>query len=76
MMQGLLAGQVDFIIDTPTTSIPQIQSGNIKGYAIMSKTRLAAIPDVPTVDEAGWPDWNSCSGMAFGPRRARRATSS
>lgn len=63
MMQDLLAGQVDFLIDTPTTSIPQIRSGAIKGFAIMSKTRLAAVPDVPTVDEAGVPglyllQWN------------------
>jgi tripartite-type tricarboxylate transporter receptor subunit TctC len=64
MMQGLLGSQVNFIIDTPTTSIPQIRSGAIKGFAIMSKTRLAAIPDVPTVDEAGTPglellQWNA-----------------
>ena len=64
MMQGLLAGQVDMIVDTPTTSIPQILSGTIKGFAIMSKTRLAAVPDVPTVDEAGAPglyllQWNA-----------------
>ncbi len=64
MMQGLLGSQVNFIIDTPTTSIPQIRSGAIKGFAIMSKTRLAAIPDVPTADEAGAPglellQWNA-----------------
>jgi tripartite-type tricarboxylate transporter receptor subunit TctC len=53
MMAALLAGQVDFIVDTPTTSIPQILGGAIKGFAVMSKTRLAAVPDVPTVDEAG-----------------------
>jgi tripartite-type tricarboxylate transporter receptor subunit TctC len=64
MMQGLLGSQVNFIIDTPTTSIPQIRSGAIKGFAIMSKTRLPAIPDVPTADEAGAPglellQWNA-----------------
>jgi tripartite-type tricarboxylate transporter receptor subunit TctC len=64
MMQSLLAGQVDMIVDTPTTSIPQILSGTVKGFAIMSKTRLAAVPDVPTVDEAGTPglyllQWNA-----------------
>jgi tripartite-type tricarboxylate transporter receptor subunit TctC len=58
MMAALLAGQVDFIVDTPTTSIPQILGGAIKGFAIMSKTRLAAVPDVPTVDEAGTPGLN------------------
>ena len=64
MMAALLAGQVDFIVDTPTTSIPQILGGAIKGFAVMSQTRLAAIPDVPTVDEAGTPgldllQWNA-----------------
>jgi tripartite-type tricarboxylate transporter receptor subunit TctC len=64
MMQDLLAGQVDMVVDTPTLSIPQIRGGNIKGFAVMSKTRLAAIPDVPTVDEAGAPglyllQWNA-----------------
>ncbi len=64
MMQDLLAGQVDMLIDTPTLSIPQIRSGAIKGFAVMSKTRLAAVPDLPTVDEAGTPglyllQWNA-----------------
>jgi tripartite-type tricarboxylate transporter receptor subunit TctC len=64
MIAGLLAGQFDMAIDTPTTSIPQIRAGAIKGFAIMSKTRLAAVPDVPTADEAGVPglyllQWNA-----------------
>jgi tripartite-type tricarboxylate transporter receptor subunit TctC len=64
MMQALLAGQVDMLIDTPTTSLPQIRAGTIKGFAVMSKTRLAAMPDLPTVDEAGLPglyllQWNA-----------------
>lgn len=64
MMQDLLAGQVDMLIDTPTLSVPQIRAGAIKGYAVMSKTRLAAVPDLPTVDEAGIPglylvQWNA-----------------
>jgi tripartite-type tricarboxylate transporter receptor subunit TctC len=64
MIAALLAGQVDMAIDTPTTSIPQILSGTIKGFAVMAKTRLAAVPDLPTVDEAGTPglyllQWNA-----------------
>jgi tripartite-type tricarboxylate transporter receptor subunit TctC len=64
MIAGLLAGQFDMAIDTPTTSIPQIRGGAIKGFAVMSKTRLAAVPDVPTADEAGVPglyllQWNA-----------------
>ena len=64
MIQDLLAGQFDMAIDTPTTSIPQIRGGAIKGFAVMSKTRLAALPDLPTADEAGGPglyllQWNA-----------------
>jgi tripartite-type tricarboxylate transporter receptor subunit TctC len=64
MIQDLLAGQFDIAIDTPTTSIPQIRGGAIKGFAVMSKTRLAAVPDLPTADEAGVPglyllQWNA-----------------
>jgi tripartite-type tricarboxylate transporter receptor subunit TctC len=64
MMAALLAGEVDMLIDTPTTSLPQIRGGNIKGFAVMSKTRLAAMPELPTVDEAGLPglyllQWNA-----------------
>jgi len=75
MMQDLLAGRVDMLIDTPTSSIPQIRSGTIKGYAIMSKKRLAAIPDVPTVDEAGVPElyllqWNAIWAPKGTPRDA------
>ena len=54
-MQGLLAGQVDMMIDVPTSSLPQVRAGSIKAYAVMDKSRLASAPEIPTVDEAGLP---------------------
>ena len=54
-MQDLVAGQLDFMIDQATNSLPQVRSGKIKAYAATSKMRLAAAPDIPTVDEAGLP---------------------
>jgi tripartite-type tricarboxylate transporter receptor subunit TctC len=33
--------------------LPHIQAGSLKGHAIMAKSRLAAAPGIPTVDEAG-----------------------
>jgi tripartite-type tricarboxylate transporter receptor subunit TctC len=73
MMQALLAGQVDMLIDTPTTSLPQISAGTIKGFAVMSKTRLVAMPELPTVDEAGVPglyllQWNAVWAPKGTPR--------
>jgi tripartite-type tricarboxylate transporter receptor subunit TctC len=54
-MSALLAEQVDMMIDVPSNSLPYVQSGSIKAYAVAAKTRLAGAPDIPTVDEAGLP---------------------
>src|SRR5262245_43595979 len=54
-MQDLAAGQIDMMISGPTLSLPQVRAGNVKAYAATAKARLAAAPDIPTVDEAGAP---------------------
>jgi len=54
-MQDLVAGQIDIMIDQAANSLPQVRAGTIKAYAVTAKTRLAAAPDIPTVDEAGVP---------------------
>jgi tripartite-type tricarboxylate transporter receptor subunit TctC len=38
-----------------SNSLPYIRSGRIKAYAVAAASRLAAAPDIPTVDEAGLP---------------------
>ena len=63
-VQDLVAGHIDMLITDPTTSIPQVLGGTIKGYAVSAATRLAAAPDIPTADEAGLPGfyvstWNA-----------------
>jgi tripartite-type tricarboxylate transporter receptor subunit TctC len=55
--QDLLAGQIDIMIDLAANSLSQVRAGTIKAYAVTAKSRLAAAPDVPTVDEAGLPDF-------------------
>jgi tripartite-type tricarboxylate transporter receptor subunit TctC len=54
-MQDLVAGQIDILLDTPAVSLPQVNGGSIKAYAVTAKSRLAVAPDIPTVDEAGLP---------------------
>ena len=54
-MQDVVAGQIDMTMTVATNALPQIQSGLVKAYAVMGKTRLTAAPDIPTVDEAGMP---------------------
>jgi tripartite-type tricarboxylate transporter receptor subunit TctC len=62
--QDLVAGQIDMIVADQVTALPQIRGGNIKAYAVTNKNRLAAAPEIPTVDEAGLPNfytsvWNA-----------------
>jgi len=52
-IQDLVAGQIDMMITGPTILLNLVRAGNIKAYAVTAKTRLAAAPDIPTVDEAG-----------------------
>jgi tripartite-type tricarboxylate transporter receptor subunit TctC len=54
-MQDMIAGQIDLMFDTSANSLPQVRSGNVKSLAVTSKTRLAAAPDIPTMEEAGLP---------------------
>jgi len=54
-LQDLVAGQIDMMFDQAANSIPQIQAGKIKPFAVTAKQRLKTMPDIPTVDEAGLP---------------------
>jgi len=54
-MQDLVAGQIDMIVDQVSNSLAQVQSGAIRAYAVTAERRLAAAPNLPTVDEAGLP---------------------
>jgi tripartite-type tricarboxylate transporter receptor subunit TctC len=54
-MQGLVAGDIDVMLDTPAVSMSQVRAGTIKAFAVTDKTRVASAPDIPTTDEAGLP---------------------
>jgi len=52
-MNDLLGGQVDFMCDQTTNTTGQILGGKVKAYGVTTKARLAALPNVPTLDEQG-----------------------
>ncbi len=54
-VQDLVAGHIDFIMDSAPDTLPQVRGGTVKAYAVAAKHRLSAVPDIPTVDEAGLP---------------------
>jgi len=53
--QDVVAGHIDMNFDQAANSIPQYKAGKVKAFAVTAAKRLAAAPDVPTVDEAGLP---------------------
>jgi tripartite-type tricarboxylate transporter receptor subunit TctC len=57
-MQDLLAGQIDFMIEPASNFRSLLRTGTIKPYAITGKSRLTSASEIPTVDEAGLPDFH------------------
>lgn len=53
----LLGGQVSMLFDTITTSIPHIRAGKMKALAVTSRKRSSLTPELPTMIEAGLPDF-------------------
>jgi tripartite-type tricarboxylate transporter receptor subunit TctC len=64
-LQGLLGGDVDFVISTSTLAAPHIASGQVRAIAVTSKARWGEFPDLPTVAESGLPDFEVISWSGF-----------
>ena len=52
----LIAGQVSVMFDTVTSALPHIKSGRTRPLAVTTATRSSALPEVPTLAEAGVPN--------------------
>ena len=55
---GLLGGEVDFMFDSLSSSLPQIKGGKFRAIAMASAQRSRILPDVPTVAESGVPGFD------------------
>lgn len=66
-LNDLLAGTVDFTITTPPPLLPHIRAGKLKALMVTGRTRLAALPNVPTATEIGVPLVASSWFAVYGP---------
>ena len=55
IVQDLIAGQIDLGCVEASNVVAHLSGGKIKSYAVLSASRWAAAPDIPTIDEAGLP---------------------
>lgn len=56
-MTDLLGGQVDFMCDQTANTLPNIKAGKLKVYGVTSAKRIPQLPEVPTLQEAGLPNF-------------------
>src|SRR5580765_803487 len=53
-LADLLGGQLDFMFDTVITSVPHLRAGKLRAFAVSSAKRASSLPEVPTMQEAGF----------------------
>jgi len=68
-LQDIVAGNVDMMCDLAANSLGQVRAGTIKAYAVTSKKRWFAAPELPTANEAGVPGLDLSNWLgAYAPK--------
>jgi tripartite-type tricarboxylate transporter receptor subunit TctC len=68
-LQDMVGGRIDVMCTSPASSLAMVRGGLVRGYAITGGTRLASAPEIPTVDEQGFPGFHmSVWGGLFAPK--------
>ncbi|SPR96595.1 Bug family tripartite tricarboxylate transporter substrate binding protein [Cupriavidus taiwanensis] len=62
---SVLAGETTFMFDNLTQALPQIRAGKLRALAVTSAERLPALPDVPTMAQAGVKDFVVMGWLGF-----------
>ena len=73
VMTALIAGEVQVYFSPPVVAIPQMKAERVRAIGVSTKTRLASLPEVPTIAESGLPGydvvgWNGVLAPAKTPR--------
>jgi len=65
VMLDLAAGRVDMAFANTTVALPQVLAGHVRALAVTSAKRSPLLPDVPTLAEAGLPDFEADQWVGF-----------
>jgi tripartite-type tricarboxylate transporter receptor subunit TctC len=58
-MVDVMSGNSHYIIGTLVQALPQIRAGKLRALGLASKKRIAAMPELPTIDESGLPGYEA-----------------
>jgi len=64
-LADLVGGQIDLMFDSMPSAMPFITSGQLRAVAVTTSKRAAALPDVPTVAESGYPGFDISTWYGF-----------
>ena len=68
-MKDVLSGEVAYIFDQVSTAAPLIESGRLRGLVVTTLRRSTMLPDVPTMDESGYPGFEAYTwSLVLAPR--------
>jgi tripartite-type tricarboxylate transporter receptor subunit TctC len=66
----VIGGQISMTFADPQSGLPQVQAGRARALAVSGTTRLKLAPDLPTMQEAGVPNYDITAWFAaFAPAR-------
>jgi tripartite-type tricarboxylate transporter receptor subunit TctC len=64
-MQAAMANDIQILVDTPSSLMPQVRGGKLRALGMFSGKRLPAYADIPTIAEAGGPALESSTWVLF-----------
>ena len=64
-INDLIPGRVDVAFDNMPSILPHVKAGSLRGLAVITRERVRAVPDIPTIAESGVPGFDVFSWFAF-----------
>ena len=64
-LQGLLGGEIQILVDVPSSMMPHVRGGKIRALGMFAAKRVPGAQEVPTIAEAGGPPIESSTWILF-----------